>query len=407
MINDVHIRIKALEKEEGSVMHGDIRLESPFKSGDINEVMKKVEETFVTHPKLADSVIEGIAKKINPNNPNFSIFKMVFLDMLDMFNKNPETREHHLDIKELKEQLDLDDSKVDMFIEKKDKALETTILAGIYNTKIFEVNKHFKRLLFYTDTDYKSTKNIHLPFEWVFIDTNISSDELGIESENNKDFNGFLIKELQEGVFMVFTMALESTKDDIRKEVTSFFDYFYITFDDDKEKNVYYQESNKETKDKLKAFVANFITFLSHPEVKHIKRHQSPAKMRRAERKGTSIRNESHYIVLRGRVYDRLQALERSGFGTADTKTIVRGFLRHFWNEEHYNGIYSSHIAGTLEKDNPDVFYDQLNDKLALWVFPFVRGKGEEVNKDYSVKYGKKHKDSKQLYKENLFYEDL
>ena len=219
------------------------------------------------------------------------------------------------------------------------------------------MSKSLAILLWNTDADEISLEELKLPYDYTFIDACI-------------EFNWYKI----EGMYLYFEKNEEGKNSLILR--------FLITYKD--EKDIYFGgeiitfnltssepeidskgrltlDEKSELKKYFKNFVLNFLNFLNNPDIEFVQKQYSQNQMNTIENKSRGMAEINVYGKLRKYV-DNI----------ANQIKDVRFLKRAHW------------VRGHWMRFNSERYVNKKGQKT--WVYPFIRGYGEALKKDYVIK---------------------
>ena len=245
------------------------------------------------------------------------------------------------------------------------------IIFGMDRAKFFEMDKIEKRLLLLTSapTDKRIIQKIRLPFDHIFLDVDIDSSEVDAKVEFDKCF-GILISRIRgERTGETYFVAYAGQENDV-----VFINDIIIPIDKSDVKIHYHTTDDVKF---FRDFIINLILFINNPEVEFIKKNRNNERRIRQKKRPLP---RSNMIKLTGHIKRYADSIRGS---------IGDGFDHKFWVKGHYR-IYRSER------------YTDMRDKVQ-WIEPFIKGKGDLVEKVYSVQADKK---DKKLYSDNFIFLD-
>jgi len=246
------------------------------------------------------------------------------------------------------------------------------IMFGMEKAKFFEMDKIEKRLLLLTSapTDKRIIQKIRLPFDHIFLDVDIDSSEIDAKVEFDKCF-GILISRVPDGRDgETYVVAFAGQDNDV-----VFINDILIPIKKSDKLKIHYH-----TTDDVKFFrdfIINLILFINNPEVEFVQKSRNNERRVRQKKRPLPI---SNMIKLTGHIKRYADSIRGS---------IGDGFDHKFWVKGHYR-IYRSER------------YTDMRDKVQ-WIQPFVKGKGDLVEKVYSLQADKK---DKKRYSDNFIFLD-
>jgi hypothetical protein len=247
----------------------------------------------------------------------------------------------HTSTKQLKQSFKeegLSQEQTNQYMEIKRKDMLSRIKIGLQDAKYFEIEENTKRLVIMTDipTDKDMLKLIRLPHKFMWIDTEITSDEDDIGCD------------AIQGMLLIETSLLFDDESrgagfycicKVKEGDNVFIDEYKITFLDDVK--IYY--TNRKTARFLRSFIANLVLLIENPEIEYVTHKRGLSHNLRRQRAGKMPLPDSHLIKLTGKLKVFADELyERTGKGWKLNHRIeVKGFWRHYLDTEHYKNIYS------------------------------------------------------------------
>lgn len=301
----------------------------------------------------------------------------------------------NLDKSEFLKKSNMTAKEYEKYKDRRTRLLEWHVETCLPAAKVFEMDNTIKRLLLLTDKpkDKKLMDKLKLPFASIFFDVEFDKSELGPEILMDK-ITGILVSKhysyLDNDDKVTMPMGdMTGTK----------FEYFYVVYcghkDDyffiedcifplhekDLELNMhYYENSGTEF---LRSFVINFLTFIQHPEIDYIKTSRSNKNKLRRIKEGKLPLPSSDKIILKGRLKRYASNFSQNlNSIQMDYKVWVRGHWRCFRNARYKNALGK-----------------------VIWIAPFIKGKGELINKVYNCKADKI--DKKELSNQFIFFDDI
>lgn len=276
---------------------------------------------------------------------------------------------------------------------RKDRGVVRDIEYGLEVAKFFELDDKTKKLLLLTNapTSKETLKLVRLPFKAIYLDLSILREEANLGKTYNfanSDYSntiheagvdkilGFLFTEKHEvspsfdannntkkigstflHSFEVFGLY-EATKDG---KVQYYIERTHITIDSSHEVKVMY--TDKKMEKFIRSFLINFCLFINNPEVETIEIRRSRKNQERRAKQGKVVMPSSNVIKLTGSLKEYWGELEASGSFNYSHKFWVRGHWRRYKDEKRFK-----HMKGK-----------------AIWIAPFVKGKGVMIDKKYKI----------------------
>jgi len=295
---------------------------------------------------------------------------------------------------------------------------DTYLDVALKQAKVFEMDKVKKRMMLLTDdvSDKNLLSGIKMPFPSVFIDIDITQEELPEFSTNSQNFlsgdswdkqnvekiSGILLFrintydpghenwEMDDVILSEFeaankfgfvsdtNMVAFMAVGVISKSGDFQIQTFYLDLKDSNIKYEYF--GNLPVVRFLAGFVRKFLLFVEYPEVEIIHRKRSESNKKRRAREGKPILPDSNFIKLTG----KLKIYEDKYYSELNSD----GFNFRFWVRGHFRHLRA----------------DRYKNKKTIWVEPFIKGKGELRDKKY---YAEATNGEKKGYKNYLFYDDI
>lgn len=297
---------------------------------------------------------------------------------------------------------------------------DNAIADTLSKVKIFEIDDNIKKLLALTDAPkINDDEYIHLPFSNIFLDVQFTREELedyginpiyanlvrgiavtrgnfiyreedGIKKDlrldvvgASKTFKGFVIDEgVGDALRITMCSVIDRSIDEVpktirlkdityanedkndRAEEEILFDVFNKNVnlsDEYKDKAVDVLEtptSDPELRDFVHKFILNFLNFLHNPEVEYVEHKRSEGNIQRKMKQGKPIIPSTMTIKLNGKIKEYIDYIGSQG---------LWHYEHRFWVRGHYRDL----------KD------ERYKEKKRIWIFPFLKGRGQFVDKDY------------------------
>lgn len=245
---------------------------------------------------------------------------------------------------------------------------------GINKAQIFEVDDEetiYKLLAISKNPN--ENEELHLPFNVCFIDVQFTKEqlaELGIEIKSNK-ITGIMF---QIGSLMDFDTKKTIGKD-LRITIYTKDDtylYFHTIYRGlSKSQNDYLEKNGLKfnTDDKfykdfdfVYKFIINFLNFVNNPEVELIIHERSEKNNQRKIQRGEIPIPSSTKIKLTGKLKIYINEVQKNEWFSK--------YSYSFWVKGHFRSLISP----------------RFKEKKRLWIFPFIKGKGQLITKTYEVK---------------------
>jgi len=250
----------------------------------------------------------------------------------------------------------------------------------LQNVKVFEISDSIKKMLLLTNTP-TDNENLHLPFENMFIDTEIIKEELdeicpnsgvdGIKGilfrvndlfvDDDNTINNIGIGDKVVGKNLAIT-ALCQVND---FEYTEFNTLGYPLWVEKEYENTQYQETTfvkKKVKKLLYNFVVNFLNFINNPEIEYLEhKRDEKTNARRIRQRKIPLPNSIEVKVTGTlKIYlDRIISYEKFNYS------------HRFWVRGHFRTLRDERYKENVGK--------------RIWILPFIKGSGILVNKAYEV----------------------
>jgi hypothetical protein len=267
---------------------------------------------------------------------------------------------------------------------------DEAIADTLTKVKIFEINENIKKLLALTDAPkINDEEYVRLPFDDIFLECQFTKEELEDYGVNTKYANllkgiavtrgNFIIKEeeylspksLKEyenrekiGNGLRITMCSIWDKKGGGEEVL--FDVFNknVNLDEEYEGKkleiIENPTSDRDLRDFIHKFVLNFLNFLNNPEVEYIEHKRSEGNIQRKIRQGKAIIPSTMSIRITGKLKEYIDDVESKGLWHYEYRFWVRGHYRDLRDEKYI-------------------------EKKRIFIFPYIKGKGILIEKDYLV----------------------
>jgi hypothetical protein len=268
---------------------------------------------------------------------------------------------------------------------------DEAIADTLSKVKIFEIDENIKKLLALTDAPkINDDECVRLPFDNIFLECQFTKEELedyGVSPKYANLVKGIAVtkgnfifgedeyyknpKSLKEyearekvGNGLRITMCSIIDRDEGGEEVL--FDVFNknINLDEEyKDKKIDIIEnptSDRDLRDFVHKFILNFLNFLNNPEVEYIEHKRSESNIKRKLRTGKAIIPSTMSIRVTGKIKQYIDDVESKGLWHYDHRFWVRG---------HYR----------------DLVAERYIEKKRIWLFPYIKGKGLLIEKDYLV----------------------
>jgi hypothetical protein len=240
------------------------------------------------------------------------------------------------------------------------------------DAKIFNIPDEINELIIETDNEIKFRKP---PFHSIYINREITLGTLRIFGICVIEIGGVRMKDghIEKGIEIV-AMGVDD------KDKAEFWNYFQIS-DSGINKDVE-KDSLKEISEKtsiIAKYVCNFLDLLNHPNITYevVKHGLNETR----EKKGKLRINDRVNITVSGRLYRYIYEEIPKQKREFTHRFWVRGHFKHFKNKARFVQIYK--LSNEAIKEHGY----QMNDGIICkWVFPFIRGKGELINKRYTLK---------------------
>jgi hypothetical protein len=278
---------------------------------------------------------------------------------------------------------------------------DQAIAETLSKAKIFEIEDNIQKLLALTDAPrINEDEVIRLPFDNIFLDCQFTKEELEDYGVNPKyanrlrgiavtkgnfifkeeEFNPKSLKEYESkeriGNGLRITMCSVIEKDDDGEEI------LFDVFNKNVNLNEEYQDreidiienptSDKDLRDFVHKFILNFLNFLNNPEVEYVEHKRSEGNIQRKLRKGKPVIPSTMSIRLNGRIREYIDYMGSQGLWHYEHRFWVRGHYRDLKDERYI-------------------------EKKRIWIFPFIKGKGQFVDKDYIVIGDDEEKDVREI----------
>jgi len=267
---------------------------------------------------------------------------------------------------------------------------DEAIADTLSKVKIFEIDDNIKKLLALTDAPkINEDELVRLPFDNIFLDCEFTKEELedyGVIPKLANKLKGiavtkgnFIFRE-EEGLNPIslkdyenrekvgnglrITMCSVFDKDDGGEEV--FFDVFNKNVNLDEEYKgqkidiLENPTSDKDLRDFVHKFILNFLNFLNNPEVEYVEHKRSESNMKRKMKTGKAIIPSTMSIRLNGKLREYIDDISNKGLWHYEHRFWVRGHYRDLRNERY-------------------------NEKKRIFIYPYIKGKGLLIEKDYLV----------------------
>jgi len=139
-------------------------------------------------------------------------------------------------------------------------------------------------------------------------------------------------------------------------------------------------EEDIEIRKKMRLFICNFLEYLNHPccKISIFKQDNSEARIRR----GKFPIPDKIVIDVGGSLFNYIKLNKEKGYVDYSHKFWVRGHYINYRNKVFYKRLYSLE-KNSLEKQGYFIRTDGL---IASWILPYIKGKGELINKSYEIK---------------------
>jgi hypothetical protein len=246
---------------------------------------------------------------------------------------------------------------------------------SIHNAKVFEISDDVKKLLLLTNTPaMKENKDLHLPYEYMFIDVDFTKEELAELGINIKEesicgiffsignlVNDDKMKQLQvnAGISLRFTSMYRGNGEvwfnTLYHPLWIHPDYAHFNV---KEVGVV----KKSTKNVIYNFIINFLNFVNNPEVQYVEHIRDSQSNARRIKKGKMALPSSTVVNVNGQLKVYIDQI------ASHTKFHCN---YRYWVRGHFRTLRDARYGENVGK--------------RIWLLPYIRGEGLLVNKTYKI----------------------
>ena len=307
---------------------------------------------------------------------NFQKFTQFFIQVKDDFNDTGNVSVHY-DNLSVYDKLGITDKdkikqlEIKKVVEAHDRMELGVSLVNDYGS-VYELEEDVMRYVSMNRTPPKDIiKKLKLPFKCIFIETEISSND--VENLGVDKISGMLIQEtsllsrVETGdvgslsynnlgrVFLVYYLCEDGGK--------YWIDEFKIVVDSINDLHIHY--SDKDTMKFLRKFLMNFILFINDPEVEWVYHKRDENNVRRRLRKGKPALPSSRKVRVIGKLKKYMDGIRNELTGSK--------FNFRFWVSGHYR---------TLSSDK----YTRMKGKV-IRIEPYQKGQGMLLKRTYELKF--------------------
>lgn len=279
---------------------------------------------------------------------------------------------------------------------------DNAIAETLSKAKIFEIEDNIKKLLALTDAPrINDDEVVRLPFDNIFLDCQFTKEELEDYGVNPKYANrlrgiavtkgNFVFKEEEVmepeqlknyenrekiGNGLRITMCSVIERKDGGEEI------LFDVFNKNVNLNEEYQgreidiienpTSDRDLRDFVHKFVLNLLNFLNNPEVEYVEHKRSEGNIQRKLRKGKPVIPSTMSIRIDGKLRRYIDYMNSQGLWHYEHRFWVRGHYRDLQDERYI-------------------------EKKRIFIYPYIKGKGQFVDKDYIVTGDKKDDEEKDV----------
>ena len=137
---------------------------------------------------------------------------------------------------------------------------------------------------------------------------------------------------------------------------------------------------------KLKEYVMNFVDFVNSEDVKLMFREKTEKNAQRRIQRGKLPLPSYNSIYVVGYLAKHLKQLESQELNTRFSHRFwVKGHFRRFWDKKKYKKLYEQYKKGEL-KNFEGKKYNLNEGFLRIWVYPYIKGEGMLIEKEYKLK---------------------
>ncbi len=353
-----------------------------IKKKDINEMLKnglieidKSGEMVLTEKGKIDAI--EIAKK----NPEY--MKQVFKRF-----EGEEIKKEGININDLQEELDkVDNIRIGIyerygisenddlknyqlfckFVEKNDKLDDSVIFNLMKEAKYFEIPDNMNLLL---QNTANKIRKVRMPHYFLFLDFSIIIYD--------RIFHSALITDL--------VQINEKLK---RKDVPNKIDIMSFFSCEDGAGMVKFdllEKSKDKYIKKLQEYIMNFVDFTNNEDIKLMFKEKTKNNEQRRINRGKIPLPSFNKIYVVGYLKKYLDKLESDELKTRYSHRFwVRGHFRRFLDKKKYHVLYEKYKKGEL-KSFEGKKYNLEDGFLKSWVYPYIKGEGILIKKDYQLR---------------------
>lgn len=344
----------------------------------LTEKGMKQAETLLKEDNGAKEYMKQVAKHFSENKPDKETVRMDEIadeiDMVDNTKLNIYERfkiSENDDLKNYQLFCKLVESIADDKSNKNSGAFEG-MLNLISDSKYFEIPDNVNLLLQNTSNNMKK---IRLPHFYVFLDVKLVVNDRTYYCMQIQDRNQF--KE----ILKKNGMATKDIPDGI--DVLTF-------YENEKgigwEKIEMYDKSKNKYRDQIKEYILNFADFVNSEDVKLMFRQRSEKNTQRRIERGRLPLPSFNKIQVIGYLGRYLKQLELQEASTRFSHRFwVRGHFKRFWDKERYKNLYDKFQKGELKRFEGKR-YKMDEQILRVWVYPYIKGEGMLIEKEYKLK---------------------
>jgi hypothetical protein len=234
------------------------------------------------------------------------------------------------------------------------------LLKDLKACHIFKISNSLGLLFSMTEPDIPQNRNeLKLPFAYTFLDMKFKFEKYTISGL----ILGYGLEEEKDLIYITFAYSWKGQEglSEIGIECISLFECLSGEGIDEKGIIFENEEDRKEFGQNLAYLVFNFLDFLNNPDIEYVKKEYNPNERGALERKFNASTSE---IVLTGK-------LKRYCDNISQYVTDVKYARKAHWVRGHwrrFENIIFTHKKGTK-----------------TWIYPFIRGFGEALKKEYNL----------------------